>query len=150
MPLPLEKNVRLATGRAGPSANQPLPTCLDFICISGRDVLIHLVDLHVHHHVGRRPAGGFGEHIGHALQILVVDHLIDAGRLPSSKLGQRNQLAAVALDLDLRQIGRTGPLGFGHAQLDPQADCVRCRCGSGPPSLAFQHGLQACRRSVRW
>ena len=102
---------------------------------------VRSVGQHVDHHVGRRPAGGLGKHVGHALEILVVDHLVDAGRLPSAQFGQRNQLAAAALDLHLRQVGRAGPPLDGHPQLDPQ----RIALGVAPhhaDRAALQHRLK--------
>ena len=96
MPLPLERNVRSSDGtRIAASAIQPLPTRLDFIAVAERR--LRPVGQHVDDHVGRRAAGGLGEHVGHALQVLVVDHLVDAGRLPAAQFGQRNQLAGCCL-----------------------------------------------------
>ena len=146
MPLPLEKKVRSATGRGASADSQPLPT--RSTPSDGRDD-IGLVGQHVHDHVGRRPTGGLGKHIGHALQVLVVDHLVDAGRLPSAQLGQRNQLTGAAFDVNLRQIGRAGPPIDGKPQLDAQRIALGL-APHQPDRAASQQRLQRAGDLLAW
>ena len=75
---------------------------------------------YIDNHVRRRPAGGLGEDVGDAMQVLVVDHLVDAALFPMTQLGQRHELAAASLDLDSLQFGGAAAEFDRHAQLDPQ------------------------------
>ena len=110
---------------------------------------LRLVGKDVHHDVGRRAAGSFGKDIGHALEILVVDHLINPCRFPLPQFGQGNKLAGAAFHVDLRQVRRAGAAIDGK----PQFDAQRVALGLAPHQAhraAIQERSGACRQFVPW
>ncbi len=50
------------------------------------------VEGHVQDALGGRPAQRLGGHVDHALQVLVVDRLVDARGPPTAQLGEGREL----------------------------------------------------------
>ena len=100
-PPPLARYVRLSAGRGVPWI-QPFPIAVP--CAWAFPISPHAVSLHVQYDLGRRPSRHVGKHVDQAFQVFVVDRLIDVRLFPVSDLVQRDEIAALALDVHASEI----------------------------------------------
>ena len=132
--------MREPTGRGSSAVIQPLPMRSP---PSGTVAASVSIGQDIDDHVGRRAAGRLGEHIGHALQVLVVDHLVAREPCPIAQFGQRDELPGAALDLDAAPDRRRSCADRRADAVRSAADCAPCRCAPGPPCRR-RAALAAC------
>ena len=106
----LGKGARLDMGQAAAADRLPL------LPVGGwKHGLIDAVGHDVDDALCRRPASRLPKDIHNSLQVLVIDRLVDARRLPAAQLGERHKLAAGPFHLHAGKVVDAGTQGTRQA-----------------------------------